>query len=54
MSKNATSVTPADKRPGDDNKAPTPVNNNDSVDTDNPNDAIERFNERLREEIPKN
>jgi hypothetical protein len=53
MSKNPTSVTPVDKKPGDDNKAPAPVNADDSVDTGNPNDAIERFNERLREEIPK-
>ena len=54
MSKNPTSVMPVDNKPGDDKRAPAPVNADDSVDTENPNDAIERFNEQLREKIPKN
>ncbi len=53
MSKNPTSVTPVDYKPGDDNKTPSSVNADDSVDTENPNDAIEAFNERLREVTPK-
>ena len=36
-----------------DDSAQTPAVTDDSVDTENPNDAIEAYRERLREQIPK-
>ncbi len=53
MSKESTTQTPADESTGKGNKAPIPVVPDDSVDTENPNDALEAYHERLREQIHK-
>ena len=52
MSKHPTSQTPADKNIGNDDAAASPAVADDSVDTENPNDAIEAYHERLRANIP--
>ncbi len=54
MSKHPTSTMPGDTNTRTDNSAPTPVVADDSADTENPNDAIEAYHERLREQIHKN
>lgn len=53
MSKQPAPQMPADTNARADNSAPTPVLTDDSVDTENPNDAIEAYHERLREQIQK-
>lgn len=53
MSKQPTSTMPADTNSRTDAGAPTPVVADDSVNTENPNDAIEAYHERLREQIHK-
>jgi hypothetical protein len=55
MSTHPTSKTPADKDAGNASAAltPTPVVADNSVDTENPNDELEAYHERLREQIPK-
>jgi len=52
MSKQPTSQTQAENTRND-TSPPTPAVTDDSVDTENPNDAIEAYHERLREQIPK-
>lgn len=53
MSKQPTSQTPVDTNTRTNDSAPTPAVADDAVDTENPNDAIEAYHERLREQIPK-
>ena len=55
MSTHQTSKTPADTDAGKATTAltPPPVAGDNSVDTENPNDELEAYHERLREQIPK-
>lgn len=55
MSQHPTTKTPADKNVGSGSTAPAPTKPvaDTAVDTENPNDALESYHERLREQIPK-
>jgi hypothetical protein len=54
MSKQPTTETPVDnKKNGNGHAAPSDAVADTSVDTENPNDAIEAYHQRLREQIDK-